>query len=152
MNKKSGVSTVKLPPVSTPQQPSALVSSPKKSGAGGTIKSLAVLGLIGVGGYLIWKKIGGLDLGIVKEKGGKSTGPAVPAPDLKGPKVVKGEKAATLSQICVTQADPRFVYAPIEQIDQQGYQNFTAPVKGNFTRRLLCAGGRKWAEIAPKKG
>lgn len=139
-----------------PPKPTALASvsstTPRRGGGvGATIKNLAILGIIGVGGFYLWKKIGTLDIGGPAKGGGKPSAPAVPAPDLKGPKVVKGEKAATLSQICITQGDPKFVYAPIEQIDQNGYQSFTAPVRGNFTRRLLCAGGKKWAEISPKK-
>lgn len=116
----------------------------------GSIKNFALLGAVALGGYFLFKKIGGIDFGGggSKKQPGQARAP-VPAPDLNGPRVVKGLVAATHSQICVQQADPRFQYALINSIDANGYQNFTAPVRGHFTRRLLCVGGRKWAEIAP---
>lgn len=131
--------------------PAASGPAPARKGVGGTIKNLLILAVVGVGGYIAWKKIGGIDFGITGGGGGRSQAapPGVPQPDLKGPKVVPGMTYSTLSQQCITQPDPRFKYSPVTQTDVQGYQSFQSVAKGNFTRRMLCAGGRKWAEIAP---
>lgn len=116
---------------------------------GSSIKNIVLLAAVGIGGYLLVKKISGIDFGIAQASSQRAGSPAAPPPDLNGPKVVRGLVASTHSQICIQQADPRLKYAPITAIDQQGYATFTAPVRGHFTRRLLCVGGRKWAEIAP---
>ena len=123
---------------------------------GGTIKNGAIIAGLGVVGYVVWKNIGNVNFGGVTASGTSRPSvrptPAALPPDLKGPKVVRGELASTHSTLCITsqQQDHRMRYAPIQNTDSQGYQSFTSPVTGHFTRRLLCLpSGQKFAEIYP---
>lgn len=75
--------------------------------------------------------------------------PAQFGPDLKGPRVTKGKDASTRTQIKITAKYPGMKYARIKRVDAEGFQVFTPPVSGIFTRRLLSMKGNLWAEIKP---
>lgn len=118
----------------------------------GSIKNWLILIGAGVGGYYVYTKYIQPELGnaISDAKNLASKKPGVAEPDLNGPVVSKFMIASTKSKICVDRADKRFAYAPITSTNMMtGYQTFSAPVAGHFTRRLLCTGGRRWAEIKP---
>ncbi len=128
--------------------------APKSGGVKlGGLKNWIILGVVGLGGWWLYKKFasGALDnVGADLTKAVKDSKDAsAPAPDLKGPLVKKGQAASTRSPICITQQDPKMRYDQITQTTADGYQVFQASVRGHFTRRLLCTGGRKFAEIYP---
>lgn len=72
---------------------------------------------------------------------------AAPAPDLAGPAVKRGVLVSTRSTICIADKTPGMMYAKITKTDANGYQQFKPSVNGRFTRRLLCKGKNRWAEI-----
>ncbi len=116
------------------------------------LKNWLILGAATVGGYFVYTKFVSPELKEIKEdiKDAAKKSSSVPGPDLNGPAVNKFAIAGTHSKICITTPDKRFVYAPISSTNAlTGNQIFSAPVTGNFTRRLLCKGGRKWAELKP---
>lgn len=128
----------------------------------GTVKNLAVVGALALAGFFIYRKSqswfstgdsasasGSDSSGQDKDQTKKSSGPSGPPPDLGGPAVRKGMLASTRSKICISEKAPRMLYAPIIKVDQQGYAAFRAPANGHFTRRLLCTGSGKFAEVYP---
>ncbi len=116
----------------------------------GRYKNWFILAGVGIGGYFLYEKFVKPDLSALKAdaKNAASKRPGVPAPDLNGPAVTFGEIARTESKICISQRDPRMVYAPVTSVIG-GYATFSATSAGHFTRRLLCQGGKKWVEIHP---
>jgi len=73
---------------------------------------------------------------------------------LAQPKVAKGEKLSTKTQLRVQTKNGAYKYAkvtkqyPDEKTGVQIY-DFTSPVDGYFTDKLLSANGHLWAEIRP---
>lgn len=118
----------------------------------GKFKNIAVLGVVAVGGYLAYKRWVAPELKDIKNdvKNAAQNKPNVPAPDMNGPPVTKFMIASTKSNICISTPDKRFVYAPISSTNQMtGYKTFSSTANGHYTRRLLCVGAKKWAEIRP---
>ncbi len=125
---------------------------PKKKFKISSLKNWLILGAAGVGGYFLYTKFVEPDLKELKAdiKDTANKKPGVPGPDLNGPAVNKFAIAGTHSKICIDTPDKRFVYAPISSTNAMtGNQIFSAPITGRFTRRLLCRGGKKWAELKP---
>ncbi len=129
------------------------MTSEKKKFKVSALKNWIILGAVGVGGYYLYQNYVKPELSDIKSDLKNAAKPkpanAGPEPDLNGPAVGKFQIASTRSTICITTADPRFVYAPITSILPNGYKTFSAPVSGRFTRRLLCKGAQKWAELKP---
>ncbi len=121
----------------------------KKFNLGG-MKNWLILGGVGIGGILAFKYFTKHEAEI-KADVKAASGPKIPGPDLNGPPVKKFDIASTRSKICITSKVKGMVYAPITSTNQTtGYATFSAPVSGNFTRRLLCSGGQRVAaEIKP---
>lgn len=117
--------------------------TPKKRGGW---KNWAILGVLGVGGYYAYQKFISPEIKTIESKPGKSTS----GPDLNGPSVTKFEIASTRSNICIDKPVKGFSYAKVTSTNAAtGYKTFSANVAGHFTRRLLCRGSQKYAEIAP---
>jgi hypothetical protein len=72
----------------------------------------------------------------------------IPAPDLYGPLVFRNAPASSKSPVCATKPVPGLMYALVTYVDAQGY-HFVPQHNGHFTRRFLCTGNQKWAEIRP---
>lgn len=122
--------------------------TPKKKSSGG-LKNWLILGGVGVAGYLGYKYVT-KNAGSIESKVASATGKKIPGPDLNGPLVSKFEIASTKTTICISAPVAGFAYAPITSINPQtGYNTFSATVAGHFTRRLLCKGNQRWAEIKP---
>jgi len=117
----------------------------RKSG----IKNWLILGAVGAGGFLVYRYLKSPAAEALKKEV-KSAGKNIPGPDLAGPAVTKFMIASTKSSICIPDPVKGFVYSPITSTNPMtGYQTFSATSSGRFTRRLLCRGGKKWAEIKP---
>lgn len=120
--------------------------APKKRSGG--IKNWLILGGVGVGGYLAYKfitKNADKIAGQVSAASGKKTGP-----DLNGPMVNKYEIDSTKTTTCISAPEKGFTYAPITSYNPiTGYNTFSATAAGHFTRRMLCIGAKRWAEIKP---
>ena len=117
----------------------------------GSLKNWIILGVAAAGGYAAYRYFNSPKADALKQeiKSVAST-KRVPDPDLNGPAVTKFEIASTRSQICISDAQKGFVYTPITSTNPMtGYNTFNSPTNGRFTRRLLCKGGQKWAEIKP---
>ncbi len=122
---------------------------PKKKVNIGGIKNWLILGVVGAGGYVAYKYFTKHEETIKKEVQAAS-GKKVAGPDLNGPMVTKYMIASTQSKTCISAPEKGFVYAPITSTNPlTGYNTFSATATGHYTRRLLCRGGQKWAEIKP---
>lgn len=125
------------------------MAEPTKKFKIGKAKNLIVLGVVGVVGYLAYKKYVAPELSEMKSEA-KSAKPGVQPPDLNGPMIGRFQIGSTRSKICVSTRVPGLVYAPIASTNiVTGNSTFSSPVNAHFTRRLLCQGGRKWAELKP---
>lgn len=126
--------------------------SPKKRKS--SLKNILILGAVGVGGIAAYKYFNNTAAGKSAKSAIKSAAsgkPPPPAPDLAGPAVTKFEIASTETKICISAPVKGMVYAPISSYNQTtGYNTFTATSSGHFTRRLLCIGSKRYAEIYPK--
>lgn len=118
-------------------------------------KKVLLIAVGAAGLFLLWRRMKGSSVDpsvpppVAKNPVKAPQAPKSPAPDLKGPAVRAGVEAATRSKICITAKMRGMIYAPITGLDSQGYQKFMPPVNGRYTRRLLCVGGQRWAEIKP---
>ncbi len=118
----------------------------------GSLKNWLILGAASYGGYYVYTKFVEPEIKEIKAdvKTVANKKPGVPEPDLNGPSVTKFSINGTRSKICIQSPDKRFAYAPISSTNPlDGNQVFSATVNGRFTRRILCKGGRKWAELKP---
>ncbi len=118
----------------------------------GSLKNWLILAAAGVGGYYLYQHFVKPELSAIKEdvKDAANSKPGVADPDLNGPMIAKFQIGTTHSNICIDKPDKRFTYAPIASVNQlTGAKTFSAPVTGHFTRRLLCRGTQRWAEIKP---
>jgi len=135
--------------------------SAKASGGTG-IRNIIILAVVGIGGYFLYKKLSAATkLEPEAVRAPKATGPAkpivtagpatnvIPPPDRSGPAVKKGQLCATRSNVCVTKKEKDMRYFKIISVDAKGYKNFKPTINGRFTRRLLCVGKNKWAEVLP---
>ncbi len=123
------------------------MEQPKKTTLGG-IKNWLVLGAVGFAGYYGYRYFTKHEEELKKEI--KAVGRNIPGPDLNGPPVAKFTIASTKTRICIPDPVKGFVYAPITSVNAMtGYNTFSATASGNFTRRLLCRGSQRWAEIRP---
>lgn len=124
-------------------------SAPAKKSSGGGISKIiwpvVVLGGLGMAAYWAYERfaVPVLDAPAAPPR------PSGPQPNLRGPRVTKGELASTKSSVCISQQDPRMRYAPVISFGTSNYKNFQSPVNGHFTGRLLCQGGKSAAEIWP---
>ncbi len=126
------------------------MSEPVKKKSRGGLKNWLILGAVGVGGYLLYKKFSGHNGDkLKKELTTAAGGQKIPDPDLNGPAVTKFMIASTRSPICISAPVKGFSYSPITNTAPNGYNTFSATATGHFTRRLLCVSGKKWAEIKP---
>ena len=120
-----------------------------------SLRNWIILAAAAGGGYFIYKKWIAPAERLDKAATGapaakpKLSQPVAPAPDLNGPKVRKGVLVSTRSTICIATKEPGMVYQNVIKTDAQGYQSFKPTVNGVFTRRLLCIGKNRWAEIKP---
>jgi len=111
------------------------------------IKNWIVLGGIIAGGYFAYKYFQEHESELKNDMARSPNDP-----DLNGPPVQKFGIYGTRSKICVAIPDKRFSYAPISSINAiTGNAVFSATTTGNFTRRLLCRGAQRWAEIKPAR-
>ncbi len=124
---------------------------PKKKFNAGGIKNWLILGGVAVGGYVVYRYINSAAAETIKtEIKGATGGKKYVGPDLNGPVVTKYEIASTQTKTCISAPEKGFVYAPITSTNPMtGYNTFSASASGHFTRRLLCQGNRKFAEIKP---
>lgn len=126
------------------------VPPPKKKLKLGGLKNWVILGVAGIAAVVVYKKFVAPDLKNIKSdlKSAANKKAGVPGPDLNGPAVTKFMIASTRTNICIDTALPGFTYAPITSTNSYtGYRTFTSPVNGHFTRRELCKGNQRWAEI-----
>ncbi len=115
----------------------------------GGLKNWLILGGVGLGGWYAYKYFTKHEAAI-KTEVASATGKKIPGPDLNGPAVTKFMIASTKSTICIPEPVKGFVYSPITSTNPMtGYNTFSASTNGHFTRRLLCKGSQKWAEIKP---
>lgn len=113
------------------------------------LKNWLVLGGVGVGGFFIYRYFQSPAAAEIKNDI-KAAGSKIPAPDLNGPVVTKFMIASTETKICISEPAAGMVYSPISSYNAKtGYNTFSATTNGHFTRRLLCKGNQKWAEIKP---
>ena len=119
-------------------------------------KNWLILGAAVVGSYFVYKKV--ISPMMSDSGGGRAEAPSksvspsetkTQAPDMNGPAVRKGVLASSRSPICITTKVAGMKYAAVSSTDAQGYNSFTPPVNGKFTRRFLCVGTTKFAEIKP---
>ncbi len=112
------------------------------------IKNWLILGAVGVGGWYAYKKWVAPEIKEIKaDVKSAAKGSASPAqPDLNGPVVTLGMIARTQTKNCVSKPDSRFTYAPITSFIG-GYNTFSSTTNGHFTRRMLCIGNKRWAEL-----
>lgn len=116
------------------------------------LKNWLILGAVGAGGYFAYSYFT-KHKDEIKQDVSAATGRKVAGPDLNGPMVKKFDIASTKSTICISSPEKGFVYNPITSYNPvTKYNTFSATVNGHFTRRLLCKGGQKWAEIKPTTG
>lgn len=132
-------------------KPKTPPASPKKFKLGGA-KNWIIVGAAGIAGWYAYEKFVKPELSEINKDlktAGKSK-PSVQGPDLNGPMVKKNEIASTRTNICINTPVKGFMYSPITSTNAvTGYRTFSATVAGHFTRRLLCRGSQRWAEIAP---
>jgi len=122
--------------------------APSKKSVG--VKNWIILGVAVAGGVVAYKYFNSPKADALKKelKSATSNVRRVPDPDLNGPAVTKFEIASTRSTICIAAPEKGFTYAPITSTNAvTGYNTFNSPTNGRFTRRLLCKGNQKWAEI-----
>ena len=137
---------------------------PKPVPKGSALKTIAgaknwiILGVALAAGYVVYKKFiapMAAEAAAAKPPAASKKAPKVakpgtaPAPDLAGPKVKKGVLASSRSPICIGTKASGFSYAPVTSTDASGYNEFTSNSNGRFTRRFLCIGTQKYAEIKP---
>lgn len=116
-----------------------------------SIKNWIILGGFIAGGVVAYRYFNSPKADALKQEIKSATSARkVTDPDLNGPPVTKFEIASTRSRICISDPQRGFTYAPITSTNAvTGYNTFNSPVNGRFTRRLLCKGNQKWAEIKP---
>ncbi len=128
---------------------SPATASPKKKANISGIKNWLVLGAVGAGGYFAYRFFT-QNQSAIKQELQAATGKKVQGPDLNGPFVTKFMIASTQSRTCINDPLKGFVYSPVSSTNPKtGYSTFSATATGRYTRRLLCRGGQKWAEIKP---
>lgn len=114
----------------------------------GKYKNYILLGVAAIAGYFIYEHY-------FKSDGSSSadaspSAPAIPpAPDLNGPLVFRNAPASSKSPVCVSKPVHGLMYALVTYVDGQG-NHFVPQHNGHFTRRFLCMGNQKWAEIRPQ--
>ncbi len=121
-----------------------------RSRAKAGVKNWLILGGVAVGGYVAYKHIGKATVEAAVTQAAASGGKKTVGPDLNGPMVTKFEIASTQTKNCIPTPVPGFVYSPVQSINPMtGYNTFNVTATGHFTRRLLCKGNQRWAEIKP---
>ena len=118
-----------------------MMDAPKKKIGFKTFQNVLLLGVAGLGAWWAWNHI------VSPSMAGSGGGKSDPAPDLNGPPVTAGKIAVVLSNKCISQRDPQFVYTPIFATLSKIDQVIKSPVTGRFTGRMLCNGKIKFAEI-----
>lgn len=120
-----------------------------------SLKNFLILGAVGIGGFLTYKYFKSSAGKVIAKtvKSAASGKPQPAGPDINGPSVTKFEIASTETKTCISTPVKGMVYAPISSYNATtGYNTFSSTANGHFTRRLLCVGSKRWAEIYPTPG
>lgn len=119
----------------------------------GGLKNWLILGGFIAGGYYVFKYFQSPGAAVVKSEiataVSKAGAASTVAPDLNGPLVSKFMSTSAPSAACISTQLPGFIYAPVLSYSPITGYNFTATANGRFTRRMLCKGNQRWAEIRP---
>lgn len=132
-----------------PKAPVAVpaVAAPRRRSLGG-LKNWLILGGFIAGGYYVFKYFQSPAVAELKSELAVGSGGA--GPDLNGPYVSQFQIESTQTTNCISAPVPGFIYAPITSYNPiTKYNTFSATANGHFTRRLLCKGNQRWAEIHP---
>lgn len=131
-----------------PDAVGATAPTASRHGSLGGLKNWLILGAFAAGGYYVYKYFQSPAVAELKSELASGSGGA--GPDLNGPFVSQFQIESTQTTNCISAPVPGFVYSPVTSYNPiTKYNTFSATANGHFTRRLLCKGSQRWAEIKP---